>query len=271
VGFIGLIGYGTVVPGAAAVALTAATQLIIAPKSTSRGKHTLSGGYYHINAPRTILLRATLPVFGCAGCFYLLSTFYGSPLGAIGSTIAILLMWLLMTGVLAGLGYSVIAVLFEPTGAGIITTISGIISLITGFTTWAGPIVFSIDPKYLLFQPLIIAGADIGLLLNVAVSLSLTYATIGMFFVSSGELIDLVHRDHENHIRTCTPVWFAAPGLIVTAVLGLGGAVTPYVSEALLGAIALSAPAISYLAYCGRRELEPHRQYAKEAENGNST
>jgi predicted membrane protein len=269
-GFIGLIAYGSVVPGAVAVALTAATQLIVTSKSTSRGKHTLSGGYYHFDIPRSRLLRTTVPVFGCAGCFYFLSRFYGSPVGAIGSTIAILLMWMFMTGLLAGLGYIVVSVLYEPTGLGIITSISGTLSLIAGFTTWLGPVVFVIDPKYLIFQPSLIAGVNVGLLLNVVVTLTLTYVTIGMFFNSSGVLVDIVHRDHENHIRTCTPIWFAAPGLIVTAVFGLGGTVTPYVSEALLGAIALSAPAISFLAYCGRRELEPRRQYAKEAENGNS-
>ncbi|MFT4920870.1 MAG: hypothetical protein ACI8XM_000061, partial [Haloarculaceae archaeon] len=97
-GFVGLIVYGTVVSGVTTVALTAATQLIVTPKSTSLPYHRLSGGYYYVGLPRSWLLRATAPVFACAGCFYLLSRVYGSPLGGIGSSIAILLIWTLMTG-----------------------------------------------------------------------------------------------------------------------------------------------------------------------------
>jgi hypothetical protein len=257
---------GYITTGLPQLALTVGLTLLAVHHMTNRTL-TLDIGYdtYEYSNPKLSHKRAYAPLLCCVAVGYVFHRVFGADFGGIMPALTVGIAWLLFTAISALVLFIVISFVFEPKSPGSILVFSALLSLIFGTTTWIGPAFAPVDGIYIIGTRTFIAGVDVAMLLNVALSATLIYCTLGFYIYSSYYLAHFLEHDLCYGSAMNPAVWLALPGLTLALLFWLGEnprygvLVDPYIDVAVAFAAVIAMPAVVFMSYMVRREIEHFR------------
>jgi len=214
--------------------------------------------------------RSYAPIIGCGLALYLIYTISGAPLGGVIPSIAVSIMFLLMTVFIGVLLISLTNMVVDDAPGGSIVLIAAVIAFVLGFTTIGSPAFFGTSEAiYILFGKFVVLGVDLGLFFNVLLSSALLYSTIGFYILTTSKIARYVEVDYNRRFSVHPSIWYIMAGLPLTLFFWVG--VNPRIESTVLGAVdpgllaafVVASPGYVYALYRLKRGIQ---MYVKHPE-----